>query len=130
MIFRRLFSIQRPQVPPPTWKEIAASIRALGGADRPIFTLTPEGGHAEGILTVQGHREAYTMTVYLPCRGRFRYCNPHCNGSAEVEIYGYEGLWDYVDKRFICTDLLQVLGVVRFFWEYGELHPAMNWEKV
>jgi hypothetical protein len=107
-----------------------ASVSALNGADRPLFTLAPDGGFAEGFLTVQGRPGAYTLTAYLTGRGRFRYYDPHRGSTEEVEIYSDGLLQDYASERYVCADLTRVLGVVRHFWEYGDLHPAVSWEKV
>ncbi len=130
MTFSHLVSLQRPRFPPPNWAEIVASVRALSGAERPLFTLAPKGGLAEGHLTVQGRPGAYTLTAYYPGNGRFRYHEPDRDSTEAVEIYSHENLRDYVDPRYVCPDLTRVLGVVRHFWEYGELHPAVMWEKV
>jgi hypothetical protein len=132
MGFRHLVSLQKPRFPPPTWAEIVTSIRALDGAKRPLFTLAPEGMSAEGYLAVQGRPGAYTLTAYFPGQGRFRYHEPDWEiaEAEEVEIFNYEDLRDYFAPRYVCTDLTRVLGVVRHFWEYGELHPAVLWEKV
>jgi hypothetical protein len=128
--FSHLVPYQRPQFPPPSWEEVVAFVRALNGADRPLFTLAPDGGFMEGYLTVQGRPGAYTLTAYLIGRGRFRYYDPHRDDTEEVEIYSHELLRDYANGRYVCADLTRVLGLVRHFWEYGELHPAVHWEKV
>ncbi len=73
MPFSDLAALQRPRFPPPTWAEVVASVCALDGAERPLFALAPDCGPAEGLLTVQGRPGAYTLTAYLPGRGRFRY---------------------------------------------------------
>jgi hypothetical protein len=130
MTFSHLVSLQQPRFPPPSWAEVVASIRALNGAERPLFTLAPDGGSVDGSLTVQGRPGAYTLTAYFPGCGRFRYYDSQRDSAEEVEIYSCELLWDYVDERYVCADLTRVLGVVRHFWEYGELHPAVSWEKV
>src|SRR5262249_47815232 len=130
MTFSHLVSLQRSRFPPPGWAEIVASVRALNGAERPLFTVVPESASPEGYLTVQGRPGAYTLTAYFPGCGRFRYHDPHRDSAEEVEIYSHELLRDYVNERYICADLTQVLGVVRHFWEYGELHPAVSWEKL
>lgn len=128
--FSQLASLQRPRFPPPGWAEVAAAVRALNGAERPLFTFAPDCEPLAGYLTVQGRPGAYTLTVYLAGRGRFRYCNPGWFGTGEVEIYSHEGVWDYADERYVCRDVTRVLDVARYFWEYGELHPAVDWEKV
>ena len=130
MTFAYLASLQRPRFPPPDWAEVVAAVCALEGAERPLFTLAPRGASAWGFLTVQGRPGAYTLTAYFPGRGRFRYSDLCGRGEEEVEVYGHELLWDYTERRYVCEDLVRVLGVVRHFWEYGELHPAVSWEKV
>lgn len=126
----QLVSFQRPRFPPPGWEEVVVAVSALNAADRPLFTFAPDCEPLAGYLTVQGRPGAYTLTAYLASRGRFRYCHPDCFGTEEVKVYSHEGVWDYADERYVCTDLTQVLGVARYFWEYGELHPAVSWEKV
>ena len=126
---RQLIALQRPSFPLPTWAEIEASICALNGADRPLFTLAPLEGLAEGHLSVQGREGAYAITAYLPGRGRFRYLERDVDCDNEVEMYNDGGLWDYVASHYVCTNVKRALGVVRYFWEYGELHPSVMWEK-
>ncbi len=128
MTFRHLVSLQRARFPTPTWAEVVASVCALNGAERPLFTFAPDGGFGEGHLSVQGRPGAYLLTGYLTGHGRFRYRGPHRESSEEVEIYSHELLHDSVDERYVCADLTRVLGVVRHFWEHGELHPAVSWE--
>jgi hypothetical protein len=124
-----LASLHRPQLPP-TWAEVVAAITALNGAERPLFTFAPAGRLGEGHLIVQGRSGAYTLTAYLPGYGRFRYYDPHRESTKEVEIYCHELLRDYVSDRYVCAELTSVLGVARHFWEHGDLHPAVKWEKV
>ncbi len=128
--FSDLVWLQRPRFPPPNWAEVEASVRALDGAEHPLFSLASEGGSGLGCLTVQGQPGAYTLTAYIPGRGRFRYFDPHRDGTEEVEVYANELLFDFVDERYVCAGLPRVLDVVRHFWVYGELHPAVSWEKV
>ena len=130
MPFSQLAALQRPCSPPPSWAEVVAFVRALDGAERPLFVLAPDGLPAEGFLAVQGRPGAYTLTAYLPGRGRFRYCDSDRDSTNEVEIVCHGMLRDYANERYVCTDLKRVLGVVRHFWEYGELHPAVGWEKL
>lgn len=129
MTFNQLVLLQRPRFPPPSWAEIVDSVCALDGAKRPLFTLEPEDSSLNGCLTVQGRPGAYTLTAYFPGCGYFRFHDPHRDNS-EVEIYRHDLLWDFVEERYVSEDLIQVLGVVRYFWEYGELHPSVNWEKL
>jgi hypothetical protein len=130
MSFSHLVSLQRPRWPPLSWPEIVDSLQALNGADRPLFTLVPESAFLDGYLTVQGRPGAYTLTASFPGCGRFRYHEPHRDSGGEVEIYSHELLRDCVDERYICEDMTRVVGVVRHFWEFGELHPAVCWERV
>jgi hypothetical protein len=108
---------------------VVAAVRALDGGERPLFTLVPADGAAGGYLTVQGRPGAYTLTAYVPDCGRVRYYDPQRDSTEQVEIYNYELLRDYVDGRYVCPDLTRVLGIVRYFWEYGALHPAVSWEE-
>ncbi len=125
-----LVSLQRPRFPPPRWAEVVAEVRAIDGATRPLYTLAPKDDSADGYFTVQGRPGAYAMAAYLPGRGRFRYHDPGREGSEDVEIFSHELLCDYVPGRYVCADVTRVLGVVRHFWEYGELHPSVAWERV
>jgi hypothetical protein len=130
MTFRHLASLQRPRFPTPNRAEVVATVSALDGAKRPLFTFAPDGGFGEGHLSVQGRPGTYALTCCLPGRGRFRYCDPGRNGPEEVEVYSRGFLRDYVSGRYVCADLTRVLGVVRHFWEHGEPHPAVGWETV
>jgi hypothetical protein len=126
MTFSQLLSLQKPRQPPLSWAEVEARVRALDGAALGLLTLGMEG--AEGYLTVQGGPSVYALTAYFPGRGRFRYCDSYA-ASDEVLIYDDGLLRDWANRRHICNDLTRVLGIVQRFWEYGELHPAMRWEK-
>jgi hypothetical protein len=124
-----LKSLQRPCFPPPSWAEIESSLHALNGADRPLLTLVPQGGLPEGYLTVQGRPDAYTLSAYVPGRGRFRYVDETMS-CQDVKIHSYANLRDYAERSYICTELTRVVGIVRHFWEFGQLHPSMTWEAV
>ncbi|HEY8503154.1 MAG TPA: hypothetical protein VIL46_01130 [Gemmataceae bacterium] len=97
-------------------------------------TPTPFGGlgldgrsGADGYLTVQGRPGACTLAGYHPGRGHFRYQGPENCGAGDVLVYHDGLLQDWADERFVCTDLAEVLAIVRYYREYGELHPAVAW---
>lgn len=124
-----LLKLQRPQIPSPGWDEAEGAIRTIGCAEAPLFTFAPQGTTgADGYLTVQGHFGKYTLTATFPGYGRFRYTGPPGDGE-DVEIHNDGQLQDFVDERYVCQDLEFVLGVARHFWEFGELHPSVTWER-
>lgn len=130
--FSHLVALQLPRFPSPSWSEIEAAVRALNGADRPLFTLAPADRPNEGAgcLTVQGGAGAYTLTAYFPGRGSFRYYDPRRSATKEVAIYHHGDLQDSVSERYVCEDFRRVMWVVWHFWDRGELCPGMRWERV
>lgn len=96
MTLAHLAALQRPRFPPPDWSEITEAVLALNGGDCPLFALAPKDAPTEGVLSVQGRSGAYTVTVFLPGRGRFRYHESIIGRDAEeVEIYSFGELRDF-----------------------------------
>jgi hypothetical protein len=112
----------------PTWEQVEVAIRALDHHCMPfIFMGLREECVGEDCMSVLGGKNGYAISV-ADARGEWlQYCDPSHTGG-EIPVWTSDQGF-YPSEQYVTYDLNLVLRVARYYADYGQLDPSVQWEE-